>query len=360
MKLPNGFGSVYKLPGKRRKPWAASKTTGWEINTKTNQAKQVKKAIGYFSTRKEALEALTRYNESPYDLFAKEPTFSDVYEAWSDVHFPTLGGPSSVRTITSAYKHCASLYNIKMKDIRVEHLETTIRNAQVGDSTKARMKSLFNLMYRYAMKHEIVTKDYAQLCDGVQQPKPKIIRVPFSDQEILSLWSHLEIPFADMVLIGIYSGWRPQELAVLKIADIDFENMTFIGGLKTDAGKNRTVPIHPQIMDLVRRNYNQATSMHSEYLFNDPDGQQGTHLTYDKYRNRFKKVMSRLNMTHKPHDTRHTFITKAKESNINEYVLKLIVGHEIQDITEKVYTHRTIEDLRTAMNMITWPEIPSE
>ena len=70
--------------------------------------------------------------------------------------------------------------------------------------------------------------------------------------------------------------------------------------------------------------------------------------------------MSRLNMTHKPHDTRHTFITKAKESNITEYVLKLIVGHEIQDITEKVYTHRTIEDLRTAMNMITWPEIPSE
>lgn len=90
MKLPNGFGSVYKLPGKRRKPWAASKTTGWEIDTKTNQAKQVKKAIGYFSTRKEALEALTRYNENPYDLFAKEPTFSDVYEAWSDVHFPTL------------------------------------------------------------------------------------------------------------------------------------------------------------------------------------------------------------------------------------------------------------------------------
>ena len=89
------------------------------------------------------------------------------------------------------------------------------------------------------------------------------MRVPFSHQELLSLWCVLEFPFADMVLIGIYSGWRPQELAVLKIADIDFENMTFIGGLKTDAGKNRTVPIHPQIMDLVRRNYNQATSMHS-------------------------------------------------------------------------------------------------
>lgn len=47
-----------------------------------------------------------------------------------------------------------------------------------------------------------------------------------------------------MILIGIYSGWRPQELSILKIADIDLENNTMFGGLKTDAGRNRCVPIH--------------------------------------------------------------------------------------------------------------------
>lgn len=155
-----------------------------------------------------------------------------------------------------------------------------------------------------------------------------------------------------MILVGIYSGWRPQELAVLKIADVDLANMFYSGGLKTDAGKNRIVPIHPLLADLVTKNYNQAVETGSEYLFNDPDGQQGTHLTYDKYRGRFRKVMDRLGMDHKPHDTRHTFITKAKEVDMNEYILKMIVGHEIRDITEKVYTHRTLEDLKNEMKKI--------
>ena len=55
-----------------------------------------------------------------------------------------------------------------------------------------------------------------------------------------------------------------------------------------------------------------------------------------------------------PHYTRHTFITKAKskEVNMNEYVLKLIVGHDIGDLTEHVYTHREIEDLKEEMNKI--------
>lgn len=349
MKLPNGYGSVYKLSGKRRNPWVAAKTFGWELNEKTGKVRQIQKPIGYYPTRQEAMNSLARYNENPYDLGSDKMTFSEVYEKWSESYFPTLGSQSSIRTITAAYKYCEPLYKMRMKDIRVEHLESTIRNADVGDSTKGRMKSIFNLMYKYALKHEIVDKDYAQLCDSIKRPKPQIVRIPFSDDEINTLWNHLEVPFSDMVLIGIYSGWRPQELAVLKTANVDLENMTYSGGLKTDAGKNRIVPIHPLIADLVRKNYDNAMSMGSEYLFNDPDGQQGTYLTYDKYRGRFRKVMSRLKMDHKPHDTRHTFITKAKEANMNEYILKMIVGHEIADVTEKVYTHRTIEDLKKEM-----------
>ena len=32
MKLPNGYGSVVKLSGKRRKPWMVRKTTGYRID----------------------------------------------------------------------------------------------------------------------------------------------------------------------------------------------------------------------------------------------------------------------------------------------------------------------------------------
>ena len=352
MKLPNGFGSVYKLSGKRRCPWVAAKTFGWEINEKTGKSKQIQKPIGYYATRQDAMTALVNYNKNPYDIDTNGMTFSDVYEKWTDTYFPTLSSNSSIRTITAAYKYCQPLYDMRMSDIRVNHLEQTIKNADVGDTTKARMKSVFNLMYKYAMKHEIVDKDYAQLCDSVKKPKPKIIRIPFSDDEIALLWNHIEFPFVDMVLIGIYSGWRPQELAVLKIADIDLEGMTYTGGLKTDAGKNRIVPIHPIVFDLVKKNYDKAISLGSDYLFNDENGQQGTHLTYDKYRGRWEKIMKRLNLDHKPHDTRHTFITKAKAANINEYILKLIVGHTIKDITENIYTHRTIEELHDEIRKI--------
>jgi integrase len=241
---------------------------------------------------------------------------------------------------------------MRMRDIRTAHLEDTIKNADVGDNTKSRMKSLFNQMYKYALKHEIVDKDYAALCDSVKKPKPQIIRIPFSDVEIQKLWDNIDFPFADMLLIGIYTGWRPQELAILHIEDIDFKQMTITGGLKTDVGKNRIVPIHPVILELIQENYNHAKEINSSYLFNDEYGQQGSYMTYDKYRRRFDKVMKRLNMKHRPHDTRHTFITKAKAAGMDEYILKLIVGHSIKDITEKVYTHRTIEDMQREIQKI--------
>lgn len=127
-----------------------------------------------------------------------------------------------------------------------------------------------------------------------------------------------------------------------------------IGGTKTDSGKNRIVPIHPKIFELVLKNYKYAIAIKSNNLFNDIDGQQGTTLTYDKYRNRFKKVIERLPMEleHRPHDTRHTFITLAKKYNVDEYAIKRIVGHKIIDITEKVYTHRDIEWLKEEIEKI--------
>ena len=351
MKLPNGYGSVYKLSGKRRNPWIARKTTGWDIDETTGKTKQLYKTIGYFSTRQDALTALANYNENPYDLNTNTMTFSDVYEKWTDEYFETIT-PSATRTIKAAYNYCTPLYNMRMRDIRVNHLEQTIKNATVGSATKTRIKSLFNLIYKYALKHEIVDKDYASLCDNIKREPATIKRVPFSQKEINTLWNNTDFPFVNMVLIGIYTGFRPQELAILKISDIDFKNNTIKGGLKTDAGKNRLVPIHPLILDLVKTTYDNAVAIKSKYLFNDESGQQGTHMTYDKYRGRWNKIMTKFNMKHKPHDTRHTFITKAKEYDMNEYIIKLIVGHAVRDITEKVYTHRTIEELHTEIKKI--------
>ena len=82
MKLPNGYGSVTKMSGKRRKPYAARITTAW-----TDGGKQVKKYIGYFKTRQEAIKALADYNENPFDLATKKITFAEVFERWQKVKY---------------------------------------------------------------------------------------------------------------------------------------------------------------------------------------------------------------------------------------------------------------------------------
>ena len=77
-------------------------------------------------------------------------------------------------------------------------------------------------------------------------------------------------------------------------------------------------------------------------------------VTYDKYTNRFGKVIDqlKLNPKHRAHDPRKTFITIAKKANMDEYALKEIVGHSIQDITESTYTVRDLEWLRNDLQKI--------
>lgn len=348
MRLPNGYGNVSKLPGKRRNPWRARKTAGWEITDVENgKKKQLYINIGCFPTKQEALQALSNYNDNPYNIHVDSITFSQVYDKWSEEHFKEIV-PSAARTWKAAYKYCSPLYNMRMKDIRANHLEKTIQDADVGSNTKSRIKSMFNQIYKYSLKHEIVNKDYAALCNSVKVEKKSIMHIPFTKEEINILWENIDFPFVKMVLIGIYSGWRPQELAILETENINLSEGAYKGGLKTDAGKNRIVPIHSKVLPLVEELYNED----NKYLFNDINGQQGTYMTYDKYRARFKKACDYLKLNHKPHDTRHTFITLAKEAGVDEYCIKLMVGHAIQDITEGIYTHRTLKMLKNEIEKI--------
>lgn len=322
--------------------------------------------VGYFATRAEAEAALVHYNECPYDLSRRNLTFEEFYNIWSERYLKDATY-NYCRSIESTYLYCSALNKVKMRDLRTYHLKDCIENAfiivkkagkpdekrKASANVKSRMKSVFNLMFDYAYEHELVDRNHARAFNidksiVEQIEEDKRVNEIFSPAEIEVLWDMKDnVKFVDMILIGIYSGWRPQELAILKVADIDLEANTMFGGLKTKAGKNRYVPIHPLIKPLIENRLKEASELKSDYLFNDPEGQQGMNLTYDKYRKRFEKAVNRLGMGyHHPHETRHTFITKAKDAGIDEYIIKLIVGHAIADITEKVYTHRKIEQLQ--------------
>lgn len=341
MKKANGNGSVSKLSGIRRKPYIARVTLGWDEST----GRQIRKTIGTYVTQKEAQKALIDYLDNPYDLDLSNILFKDVYEKWSKLKYPKVSH-SAILGYQSAYNNVEKLHNMKIKDIKARHLQEAIDNCSKGQATKKKIKFLFGQMFAYAMQNDIITKDYSEFVDiGKSSEESK--REPFSNKEIELLWKHInDIEFIDTILIMIYSGFRIGELLELETKNIDLINMTMTGGLKTEAGKNRLVPIHPKILPLIEKRYNKD----NQYLIINFKGKK---MKYDNYyREKFIPIMEQLNMKHRPHDCRHTFATLLSNANANATAIKKMIGHESYATTEKIYTHKDIEELRKNVELI--------
>ena len=341
MKKANGNGSISKLSGIRRKPYIARVTLGWDEKT----GRQIRKTIGTFVTQKEAQKALIDYLDNPYDLDLANILFKDVYEKWSRLKYPKVSH-SAILGYQSAYNNVEKLHNMKIKDIKARHLQEAIDNCSKGQATKKKIKFLFGQMFAYAMQNDIITKDYSEFVD-IGKASEESKREPFSNKEIELLWKHIDnIEFIDTILIMIYSGFRIGELLELETKNIDLINMTMTGGLKTEAGKNRLVPIHPKILPLIEKRYNKD----NQYLIINFKGKK---MKYDNYyKEKFIPIMEQLNMKHRPHDCRHTFATLLSNANANATAIKKMIGHESYVTTEKIYTHKDVEELRKNIELI--------
>ena len=338
MKNPNGYGSVFKLGGNRRRPWCARVTVGW-----TDDGKQKYQNIGYYEERSEALIALAKYNDDPYDLDANKITFAEIYEKWSEEKFPKIS-QSNIRGYRTSFNKCSRLHNVKFRQIKKMHMQRVItENEHLSFQIRSKIKTLFSQLYRFAIENDIVEKDYSQFVDAGEMTT-KIIRMPFSDNEIELLWDNLDMEYIDTILIMIYTGMRVGELLEMRCDDIDINSRIMIGGIKTAASKNRAIPIHKRIVPLVEKRLKQ------EYLVQSPTGKK---FSYNNYIQRqFTPLMTKLGMSHLPHDCRHTTATKLDNVGANTTVVKRILGHASHDITERVYTHKTHEQLVETIDKI--------
>lgn len=298
--MPNGYGSIVKLSGKRRKPYQVRLTKGYSDN-----GKQIYMYLGYYAKRDEALIALSEYNSNPYDITKETITFSEVFNKWSKSHFQKVS-KSAIENYSNAYrKYCCTLYNMRFKDIRLTHLKNIIDNCGMAHPTRAVIKTLFNVLFNFAMKNDIVEKNYAQYVD-VGKREGKINRKPFTQEEIDKLFKHVnDLEYVDTVLIMIYTGMRVGELLDLKISNIHLDERYMVGGLKTEAGKNRIIPINRKIEPFIRKYYEQNKD--KEYLITNVYGRQ---MQYSNYRReKWDNIMEKMQFedVHRPHDCRHSF-----------------------------------------------------
>ncbi len=283
MRLPNKYGTITKLSGKRRKPYIVKEGLTGERNI-----------IGYASTREEGLIILARYNQIPWDLNTQKLKLKDVYELWIEKKSIKLPN-SNITNFKSAYnKYCFHLSETHYKDIKAYHMQDCIEKCDKGYATQSHIKRVFTNLDKLALELDISTNFYSKLI-VIDSATPKE-KTPFTEEEVQKLWDNLDIPYVDTILILLYTSFRISELLKMKIEKIDLENLTFTGGVKTKAGKDRIVPIHTKIVPFIKKYYN----ANNELLFN---------IKYSQYRNYWNKIMFRLNMKHTPHECRHTFRT---------------------------------------------------
>ena len=373
MRLPNGFGQITEITGRNlRKPFRAMVTVGV-----TNEGRPICKPlrpVAYFETYNDAYQALIKYNAHPFDL-SNNTTMQELFDMWIEARAKKVD-PSTVARYRTAWAYSASIHNMLVRDVHISDMQNCIRNGTITRAGEVRtaknnsqdsMKTLYNLLFDYAVSLELVDKNYARMFtfDSGYVRKPGS-HLAYTDEELAILWASLDKhPIVDMILIQCYSGWRPGEMCDLLVANINLEEGTMTGGLKTKAGINRTVPIHPRIFDLVKARYDKAIEAGSPYLFFNVRQRGYHHLNTTKgelAQMRYASFQAKLteevipllslNPAHKGHDGRKTFVTMAKKANMDEYAIKRIVGHYIRDLTERVYTERSISWLKAELEKI--------
>ena len=222
-------------------------------------------------------------------------------------------------------------------------MQETIDFCGKGYSTQAAIKNLWGHLDRFALELDVITRCYSDLLTS--DPVPPTTRDRFSEKEIQLLWQHQAEPWVDTVLIFIYSGWRISELLAIKKTAVDLQAWTMTGGTKTKAGKNRVVPIHSAIRPLIEHRMKEP----GEYLISH----NGKRCSESAYRGFWKEVMEPLGIQKTPHECRHTFESMLDSAGANRKCIDLMMGHVSKDTGNRVYNHKTLEELKTAIELLT-------
>lgn len=350
MKLPNGFGSVYKLSGHRRNPWCARKTVGWTFDEQKQKSYPIYKFIGYYPSRKDALTALSEFNKDPYDIDRSKITFSEVYEKWSSEAFVQMSD-SNRTTMERAYSTCKDLHDMRICDIKLTHLQGVIDRSGKNTPTLKKIKNLYGKLWEWSVRHEVLPPDRKTMISYVDISKTgnpnKIVHTPFKRSEIDKLWKQVhDNDILQIPIFLIYTGIRIGEFYDLKKSDVHLnERWIFIRESKTDAGI-RQVPIADKILWIVEEHL----QTNSEYLFCNTKGNKFSNGSFRPCW--WGPMMVDLGMTHIPHDTRHTCISLLTIAGVDERIIRQIVGHKGSGVTESVYTHIDLQAKLEAINRI--------
>jgi site-specific recombinase XerD len=233
------------------------------------------------------------------------------------------------------------------KSCRLKEVSPTTCNININT-----LKSIFNIGKKFGWCIHNPVK-------GIKKLKiPQKERLSMNDKEIATLLKEVkkDTTMRNIILFGLYTGCRLNELLYLQWKDIDLkEKVIHIRNkedFKTKTGKTRMIPFGEKLYSVINKMLQidkNVIKLYSPdiYLFSKPDNEKYS----DSYTtHRFKYYIRKAGLPEKYHFhcLRHTFITNCIKSGINVNYVQALAGHsELK--TTLGYTHIGIEDLKKAI-----------
>lgn len=357
----NGTGTAYRRRG--QKTWTAEVTTGWrdlpplDLDNPDNKRQRipVKKSKGGFKTRAEALS----YCEQ---LKKREPieqtTLMEVYTKWEPWYKPRVD-KDTFGCYRAAFAYFKPLHGKPIRTITAGNLQQCMDDCPRGHRTHQNMKVTAGLLWAYAIDHNITEKDVTRnLYIGKGQ---SVQREPLSDIEVERIRQQIgKELYAGYIYALCYLGYRPGEMLEIKKEQVTEHNgvLYIVEGKKTDAGRDRIVPVHKKIEAIIRA---QMQTEGTDMLFPMHKlNRKGEFLYYkpmtDNYFNKyaFRPLADKLGIPGNkvPYSARHTFSDKLKDADGTDKTKAALIGHKSYEFTKKAYQSTDLDELNQTMASI--------
>lgn len=354
-KRPNGTGNVYK----RGNTWTARVVDHWvPSETSTTGMKPVWKTKGGFAKKKEAINYCNElYKAKRREHPPKE--FKQDFDLWKAAYESRIK-PGTMAGYASAFKHFAPLHYVKIDQISTVDLQGCIDKCTCGKRTKQMMSVIAGLVFKYAVADDQISKNAAfELYTGDDETGHYD---PLTEEELQTIAESGET-YADYIVALCYLGHRPSELFGFTKADYytegEGENKVHYlsGGIKTEAGKSRSVTVPPRIIHIIEK---QLRIEGTDLLFpRSKYNRKGEFVGYIKMsaeyfrESIFKPLAEKLNIVGKvPYSARHTYSNKIKNVAGADKDKASLMGHADYETTKKHYQSSTISDLKAITDQI--------
>lgn len=336
MKRANGTGSIVRLSGSRRRPYAV------RVSGRDEYGQVIQKTLSYHRTASEAQEALEKYNQDKAHGAAPrvdtmKMTVGQIYDAWSAREYQTAGA-QSIRSHKAAWGRVGRFADVPIVDVTIDMWQSILDEDGKNNASESKIRNdaiLIKALVMYALKRDILTKNVYEFLEIPSAP-PKKKKGAFNDAQIAQLKRMAADgePYADIALMLCYTGFRISEFVGLNEASYHADGNFLQYGIKTDAGRDRIVPVSAVIAPYI-----------SNWLRSD-------HRSSDWYRARLRPIFAAIGEPEAtPHWCRHTFATRLNEAKVDLTVRKWLLGHVTNDITER-YTHQSLTLMRDAIDRL--------